>query len=114
MRIAHLITRMIIGGAQENTLLNCLDLVAEYGDEGLLVTGPSLGPEGDLRSHGKPTEGRAGKGGQNQDLAGFPVQRLQFEHLGREVELPVVTTPSLVRPIRPATDGAASGDLKRI
>ena len=27
MRIAHIITRMIVGGAQENTLLNCRDLV---------------------------------------------------------------------------------------
>jgi len=114
MRIAHLITRMIVGGAQENTLLNCLDLVAQYGDEVLLVTGPSVGPEGDLLSHGKPIEGRAGEGGQNQDLAGFPVQRLQFEHLGRDVELPVVITPSLVRSIRPGTDWRASGDLKRI
>ena len=38
MRIAHLITRMIIGGAQENTLFNCLDLIREHGDEVLLVT----------------------------------------------------------------------------
>jgi glycosyltransferase involved in cell wall biosynthesis len=114
MRIAHLITRMIVGGAQENTLLNCLDLVALYGDDVLLVTGPSLGPEGDLLSHGKPIEGRAGQGGQDRDLAGFPVRRLQFEHLGRGIALPVVTTPSLVRSIRPDTDWRASGDLKRI
>lgn len=48
MRIAHLITRMIVGGAQENTLFNCVDLQREYGDEVLLISGPSLGPEGDL------------------------------------------------------------------
>jgi glycosyltransferase involved in cell wall biosynthesis len=48
MRIAHIITRMIIGGAQENTLFNCADLIELYGDDVLLITGPALGPEGDL------------------------------------------------------------------
>ena len=48
MRIVHLITRMILGGAQENTLLTCEDLVHQYGDEVLLLTGPPLGPEGSL------------------------------------------------------------------
>ena len=56
MRIAHVITRMIIGGAQENTLLNCLDLVREHGDDVLLITGPSQGPEGDLLSQGRAGE----------------------------------------------------------
>jgi len=48
MRIAHVITRMIIGGAQENTLLTCLDLRDLFGDEVLVITGPALGPEGSL------------------------------------------------------------------
>ncbi len=48
MRIVHVITRMIVGGAQENTLLCCRDLQTIYGDEVTLVTGPALGPEGDL------------------------------------------------------------------
>lgn len=56
MRIAHIITRMIVGGAQENTLLNCRDLVEQYGDEVLLVTGPALGPEGDLLGQGRAGE----------------------------------------------------------
>lgn len=55
MRVMHIITRMIIGGAQENTLYNCLDLVRDWGDEVLLVTGPEQGPEGGLLE-----EGRAG------------------------------------------------------
>lgn len=55
MRVMHIITRMIIGGAQENTLYNCLDLVHDFGDEVLLVTGPEQGPEGGLLE-----EGRAG------------------------------------------------------
>ena len=53
MRIAHVITRMIIGGAQENTLLCCQDLIRQYGDTVLLVTGPALGPEGDLLADGR-------------------------------------------------------------
>lgn len=48
MRIAHIITRLILGGAQENTLLSCEDLMRIYGDEVLLITGPPLGPEGSL------------------------------------------------------------------
>lgn len=48
MRVAHLITRLILGGAQENTLLNCEDLAEIHQDEVLLITGPALGPEGTL------------------------------------------------------------------
>ncbi len=44
MRIAHIITRLILGGAQENTLLTCEDLIRLYGDDVLLITGPPLGP----------------------------------------------------------------------
>src|SRR6476619_3281247 len=53
MRIAHIITRMIIGGAQENTLFNCEDLIRQFGDDVLLITGPSIGPEGDLLGQGR-------------------------------------------------------------
>lgn len=53
MRVMHIITRMIVGGAQENTLYNCLDLRCLHGDKVLLVTGPSEGPEGDLLLHGR-------------------------------------------------------------
>jgi len=38
---------MILGGAQENTLLTCEGLHAR-GHEVLLITGPALGPEGEL------------------------------------------------------------------
>jgi glycosyltransferase involved in cell wall biosynthesis len=48
MRVAHIITRLILGGAQENTLLTCEGLLRDYGDEVLLITGPPLGPEGSL------------------------------------------------------------------
>lgn len=48
MRVAHVITRLILGGAQENTVLCCKDLIDRYDDKVLLVTGPPLGPEGSL------------------------------------------------------------------
>ncbi len=47
MRICHVITRLIIGGAQENTLLTCEGLAAR-GHEVTLITGPAIGPEGEL------------------------------------------------------------------
>jgi glycosyltransferase involved in cell wall biosynthesis len=83
VRIAHVITRMIIGGAQENTLLNCLGLMREHGDDVLLITGPALGPEGDLLS-----QGRAG-------------------------ELPVKVLPSLRRDIHPKWDWLASREISQ-
>ena len=47
MKICHLITRLIIGGAQENTLFTCYGL-NERGHQVTLLTGPPLGPEGSL------------------------------------------------------------------
>ena len=47
MKIVHIITRLILGGAQENTLITC-KLLAERGHDVTLVTGPALGPEGQL------------------------------------------------------------------
>jgi glycosyltransferase involved in cell wall biosynthesis len=47
-RVVHFITRLIIGGAQENTLLTVEDQHRLYGDEVTLICGPGLGPEGSL------------------------------------------------------------------
>jgi glycosyltransferase involved in cell wall biosynthesis len=59
MRIVHIITRLIIGGAQENTLLSC-EGQHDAGHEVTLITGPALGPEGSLmeraRSYGYRVE----------------------------------------------------------
>lgn len=83
MRIAHVITRMIIGGAQENTLLTCQDLQRIHGDDVLLITGPSLGPEGELLGQGR--------GG----------------------EVPISLIPSLRRAIHPWRDWISYGEIKR-
>jgi glycosyltransferase involved in cell wall biosynthesis len=60
MRIAHIITRLILGGAQENVVLCCEDLLRDHGDNVLLITGPAAGPEGSLlaraRAGGVPCE----------------------------------------------------------
>lgn len=48
IKIAHIITRMILGGAQENTLHTCRELGKDPKYEVTLITGPGLGPEGDL------------------------------------------------------------------
>lgn len=48
MRVVHFITRLIIGGAQENTLLTVEGQHRDYGDDVILITGPGLGPEGSL------------------------------------------------------------------
>jgi glycosyltransferase involved in cell wall biosynthesis len=51
-RVAHIITRLIIGGAQENTLLNVEDQ-HRLGDDVILITGPGLGPEGSLEQRAR-------------------------------------------------------------
>jgi len=47
MKIVHIITRLILGGAQENTLITC-KLLAQHGHDVTLITGPAIGPEGEL------------------------------------------------------------------
>jgi len=83
MKVAHIITRMIVGGAQENTLLSCEDLIQQHGDDVLLITGPALGPEGDLLQRPRP------------------------------VTVPSQIIPSLRRNIHPWRDWNAYRDLKK-
>lgn len=82
MKVAHVITRLILGGAQENTLYNCEDLIRRHGHEVLLITGPAEGPEGDLFA-------RAQRNG-----------------------VPTLLLPELVRAIRPWTDARAYKQLR--
>jgi glycosyltransferase involved in cell wall biosynthesis len=84
MRIAHVITRLILGGAQENTLLTCEDLQQIHGDQVLLITGPPLGPEGSLLER------------------------------ARANGVPLSVVPSLRRAIHPLRDWTSYRELKRI
>ena len=52
MKVTHIITRLILGGAQENTLITC-KLLAQRGHEVTLITGPAIGPEGELLNQTK-------------------------------------------------------------
>ncbi len=55
IRILHIITRLIIGGAQENTLLSVEGLDRIEGYEVTLLTGVNYGPEGDLLDRARKT-----------------------------------------------------------
>lgn len=52
MKVCHVITRLILGGAQENTILTCEGL-HRRGHEVTLIAGPPLGPEGELLSRAR-------------------------------------------------------------
>jgi glycosyltransferase involved in cell wall biosynthesis len=48
MKVVHIITRLILGGAQENTLLTVDDQHHLWKDDVVLLSGPAIGPEGSL------------------------------------------------------------------
>jgi glycosyltransferase involved in cell wall biosynthesis len=50
LRVTHVITRLIIGGAQENTIASVLGLRGKPSLELHLISGPTSGPEGSLES----------------------------------------------------------------
>ena len=84
MRVTHIITRLVVGGAQENTVASVLGLRQKPGVEVHLISGPTTGPEGSLES----------------EFAGTP------EILTR--------VPALVRPIHPLKDWLALRQLEKI
>ena len=55
IRVAHVITRMIVGGAQENTLLSVEGLQKRPDLDVTLISGVDGGPEGDLLSRARHT-----------------------------------------------------------
>ncbi len=57
MKIIHIITRLILGGAQENTLYT-VEGQSAAGHDVTLVTGPALGPEGELLERAKRSGAR--------------------------------------------------------
>lgn len=84
MRVAHVITRLIVGGAQENTIASVLGLRQKPGLEVSLISGPTTGPEGSLE----------------QRVAGIPGL--------------LTLVPELVRPIAPVRDWLALRKLTRL
>ena len=55
MKITHVITRLIVGGAQENTVATILGLRTKPDVEVKLISGPTTGAEGSLESRFSPT-----------------------------------------------------------
>jgi len=68
VRITHVITRLIVGGAQENTLLTCRGL-ARRGHRVTLLSGPETGPEGSLID----------------DARALPIRLVLHPHMRRDV-----------------------------
>ena len=50
MRVTHVITRLIVGGAQENTVNSVLGLRQKPDMDVKLISGPTTGPEGSIES----------------------------------------------------------------
>jgi glycosyltransferase involved in cell wall biosynthesis len=84
MRVTHIITRLVVGGAQENTVASVLGLRQKPGVEVHLISGPTTGPEGSLES----------------EFADTP-----------EI---FTRVPELVRPIHPLKDWFALRQLEKI
>src|SRR5262245_10584340 len=84
MRVTHVITRLIVGGAQENTVASVLGLRQKPGLNVELISGPTTGPEGSLEAN----------------LAGVPGL--------------LTVTPHLVRPLHPWKDARALFALTRL
>ena len=82
--VTHVITRLIVGGAQENTVSTVLGLQEKKEFCTELVTGPTTGPEGSLES----------------------------DFTRRSEALRII--PRIIRPIRPWTDLRGLVDLKRL
>ena len=83
MRVAHVITRLIVGGAQENTVATVFGLHRKADVTVRLYSGPTTGPEGSLESGVRDIEG--------------------LFHL----------IPSLIRPVHPLRDFLAYRHLVR-
>jgi len=102
----HVITRLILGGAQENTVLTCEGLLRIPDYDVTLVTGPAIGPEGELieraRAHGVP-------------LRIVPEMRREL-HPGRDVAT-FVRLCQILRELRPHivhTHSSKAGILGRL
>ncbi|MCX6896907.1 MAG: glycosyltransferase [Verrucomicrobia bacterium] len=96
MRVTHVITRLIVGGAQENTIASVLGLRAKPGLEVNLISGPTTGPEGSL-----------------VESSGFKVHGSENpEPKTLNPELTII--PELVRPVHPLKDFIALRILEKI
>ena len=96
MRILHIITRLILGGAQQNTVMSCAAQVAA-GHQVWLAYGPIYGPEGSLLEAGRESGATLVEVGPMR-RAVLPVHDLRcyraLRRLIRQIEPDVVHTHS--------------------
>ncbi len=98
MRVTHVITRLIVGGAQENTVASILGLWGKPGLDVDLISGPTTGPEGSLVSNFE-----------------FRVSSLSASLQKLETRNPkLLLVPELVRPVHPWKDFLAQRRLEKI
>lgn len=94
MRVTHVITRLVLGGAQENTLATIAGLRQKPGVEVKLITGPTIGPEGSLESDARK-------------MFGAPAAPASPQG-------DFIIVPELVRPVHPLKDFIALRKLEKI
>ncbi len=112
MRVTHIITRLVIGGAQENTIATVLGLRAKPDVTVHLISGPTTGPEGSLESRVRvellPEQKTSNA--QGKDSARSP-STLNVS----KCDSPLLTiVPPLVRPVHPLKDFLALQQLTRL
>jgi glycosyltransferase involved in cell wall biosynthesis len=121
MRVTHIITRLVIGGAQENTLATIRGLHQKPGVEINLISGPTIGPEGSLEEEAKKTfnvqhstsnvERRSLEIGSSMLNVGCsPASHSQAQTDSASFTL----VPELVRPVHPLKDFIALRKLEKI
>ena len=106
MRVTHIITRLVVGGAQENTVATVLGLRNRSADgssaslnriEVNLISGPTIGPEGSLETSVSLAPPKRGEGrGEGQNTTSI-----------------LTIVPELVRPVHPLKDFLALRHLEK-
>ncbi|HEY5346334.1 MAG TPA: glycosyltransferase family 4 protein [Verrucomicrobiae bacterium] len=93
MRVTHIITRLVVGGAQENTLATIRGLRGKNGVEVKLISGPTIGPEGSLENDAREVFGNSAI---------------------RNPQSAFAIIPELVRPVHPLKDFIALRKLEKL
>ncbi len=109
MRVTHVITRLIVGGAQENTIASVLGLRQKPGLDVSLACGPSTGPEGSLADM-VAREAFGASGAQSEARS-----RTLDARPSTLCSPPLLTiVPELVRPVHPLKDWLALRGLTKL